>query len=109
MVYYGLFFHSALQTFSDLGWGPAPVSFVFIKWICEHCVILCFFSLASLHVSFLLHFSSSHRLPFSPVSIISIRFTFVSFCVMMTRISELLVKFVTPFVLPIGFDPGFLG
>ena len=61
--------------------------FLFINWICEYyenCVILHSFFLASLLVSFLLHFASSHRMPLSLVSIISIRFTFISFCVMMT-------------------------
>ena len=61
--------------------------FLFINWICEHyedCVIIRLFFLASLSVSFLLHFASSHHLPLSLVSIISIRFTFISFCVMMT-------------------------
>ena len=61
--------------------------FLFINWICkhyEHCVILRMFFLASLHVSFLFHFASSHHLPLSLVSIISIRFTFISFCMMMT-------------------------
>ena len=60
--------------------------FLFINWIYEHykhCVILHLFFLASLSVSFLLHFASSQRLPLSLVSIISIRFTFISFCVMM--------------------------
>ena len=45
--------------------------FVFINWICEHyehCVILRLFFLASLPVSFLLHFASSLCLPLSFVS-----------------------------------------
>ena len=61
--------------------------FLFINWICEHyehCVILRFFFLGSLHVSYFLYFASSHRLPLSIVSIISICFTFISFCMMMT-------------------------
>ena len=61
--------------------------FLFINWICEHyehCVILCLFFLTSLPVSFLLHFASSHRMPLSLVSIISIHFAFISLCVMMT-------------------------
>ena len=60
--------------------------FLFINWICEHdehCVILRLFFLASFLVSFLLHFASSHRLPLSLVSIISICFTFISFYVVM--------------------------
>ena len=60
--------------------------FLLINWICEyyeHCVILRLFFLTSLLVSFLLHFASSHRLCLSLVSIISICFTFISFCVMM--------------------------
>ena len=88
MVYYGLFFHSTLHTFSDLGWGPTLVRFVFIDWIYEHCghgVILCLFFLASLPFSFRLHFASSHRLPVSSVSIISIHFASVFPCVMMMR------------------------
>ena len=44
--------------------------FVFNNWICEHCVILRFFFLASLPVSFLLHFASSLCLPLSFVSVI---------------------------------------
>ena len=58
-----------------------------VNWICEHyehCFIIRLLFLSSLPVSFLLHFASSHRLPLSLVSIISIRFTFISFCVMMT-------------------------
>ena len=61
--------------------------FSFIIWICEHyehCDILCLFFLASLLVSFLLHFASSYHLSLSLVSIISICFTFISFCMMMT-------------------------
>ena len=61
--------------------------FLFINWICEHYehyVILRLFFPASLPVSFLLHFAYSHCLPLSIVSIISIHFTFISFCVMMT-------------------------
>ena len=88
MVYYGLFFHSALHTFSDLGWGPTLVRFVFIDWIYEHCghgVILRLFFLASLPVSFRLYFASSHRLTVSPVSIISIHFASVFPYVMMMR------------------------
>ena len=42
--------------------------FVFINWICEHCVILRLFFLASLPVSFLLHFASPLCLPLSFVS-----------------------------------------
>ncbi|KAL6314330.1 hypothetical protein AAG906_019032 [Vitis piasezkii] len=70
-------------------WGPTLVRFVFIDWIYEHCghgVILRLFFLASLPVSFRLHFASSHRLPVSPVSIISIHFAFP--CVMMMRSSQ---------------------
>ena len=59
--------------------------FVFIDWIYEHCVILHLFFLASLPVSFLLHFASSHRLPVSPVSIISINFASIFPCEMVTR------------------------
>ena len=69
------------------GGGLALVRILFINWICEyyeHCVILRLFFLTSFLVSFLLHFSSSHRLPLSLVHIISIRFNFISFCVMMT-------------------------
>ncbi|RVW62997.1 Transposon Ty3-I Gag-Pol polyprotein [Vitis vinifera] len=43
------------------------------------------FFLASLPVSFRLHFASSHRLPVSPVSISSIHFASVFPCVMMMR------------------------
>ena len=60
--------------------------FLFINWIYEHyehCVILHLFFLASLPISFILHFASSHRMPLSLVSIISIHFAFISFCVMM--------------------------
>ena len=63
------------------------MSFLLINWICEHYengVILHLFFLISFIVSFLLHFASSHRMPLSLVSIISIHFTFISFCVMMT-------------------------
>ena len=94
MVYYGLFFHSALHLFFDLGGGgggggggAALMCFLLINWICEHyehCVILRLFFLASFLVSFLLHFASSHRLPLSLVSIISIHFTVIFFRVMMT-------------------------
>ena len=62
--------------------------FVFINWICEHCelcVILRLFFLASLPISFLLHFASSLCLPLSFVSIILFLFTFIFPCVMMTR------------------------
>ncbi|KAL6312487.1 hypothetical protein AAG906_012083 [Vitis piasezkii] len=67
VVYYGLFFHSALHTFSDLGWGPTLVRFAFIDWIYEHCghgVILCLFFLASLPFSFrsILHLHIAHLL-----------------------------------------------
>ena len=61
--------------------------FSFINWICEHyehCDILRLFFLASLLVSFLLHLASSYHLSLSLVSIISICFTFISFCMMMT-------------------------
>ena len=61
--------------------------FLFINWICEHyehCAILRLFFLASLLDYFLLHFASSYHLSLSLVSIISIRFTFISFYVMMT-------------------------
>ena len=88
MVYYGIFFHSALHTFFDLGWGPSLVRFIFIDWIYEHYghgVILRLFFLASLPVSFRLHFASSHRLLVSPVSIISIHFASVFPYVMMMR------------------------
>ena len=78
------FFHSALHTFFDLGWGPAPVR-VFINWICGHCVVLRLFFLASLPVSFLLNFAFSLCLPLSFVSIILFLFTFIFPCVMMTR------------------------
>ena len=73
--------------FSDLGWGPALVRFSFINWICEHyehCDILHLFFIASLLVSFLLYLASSYHLSLSLVSIISICFTFISFCMMMT-------------------------
>ena len=69
------------------GGGAALVRFLLINWICEHyehCAILRLFFLTSLFVYFLLHFASSYRLSFSLVSIISIRFTFISFCMMMT-------------------------
>ena len=59
--------------------------FLFINWISEHyehCVIYHLFFLTSLPVSFLPHFASSHRLPLSLASIISICFTFITFCVM---------------------------
>ena len=59
--------------------------FVFINWICEHCVILRLFYLASLPVSFLLRFASSFFLPLSFVSIILFLFTIIFPCVMMTR------------------------
>ena len=61
--------------------------FSFIIWICEnyeHCDILCLFFLTSLLVSFLLHFAFSYHLSLSLVSIVSICFTFISFCMMMT-------------------------
>ena len=48
------------------------VSF-FVFSFSHHCLFL-----------FFLHFASSHRLPLRLVSIISIHFTFISFCVMMT-------------------------
>ena len=64
--------------------------FVFTNWIYEHCehehyVILRLFFLASLPVSFLVHFASSLCLPLSFVSIILFLFTFIFPCVMMTR------------------------
>ena len=59
--------------------------FVFINWIYEHYVILRLFFLASLPVSFLLHFASSLCLPLSFVSIILFLLTFIFPCVMMTR------------------------
>ena len=62
--------------------------FVFINWICEHCehcVTLHLFFLASLPVSFILHFAFSLCLPLSFVSIILFLFTFIFPCVMMTR------------------------
>ena len=59
--------------------------FVFINWICEHCVIIHLFFIASVPVSFLLHFASSLFLPLSFVSIILFLFTFIFPCVMMTR------------------------
>ena len=71
------YFSFALHTFFDLDWGPAPVRFVFINWIYEHCVILRLFFLTSLPVSFLLHFASSLCLPLSFVSIILFLFTFI--------------------------------
>ena len=87
--------------------------FLFINWICEHyehCVILRLFFLASLHVYFLLHFASSHHLPLSLVSIISIRFTFISFCMMMTcSHPRATIQVCHTLVPPIGFDMGFLG
>ena len=95
------------------GGGAAPMRFLFINWICEHyehCVILHLFFLASFPVSFLLHFATSHRFPLSLVSIISICFTFISFCVMMTfshpRATSQVCHTLVP---PIGFDPGFFG
>ena len=57
--------------------------FVFINWICEHCVILHLFFLASLPVSFL-NFASSLCLPLSFISIILFLFTFIFPYVMMT-------------------------
>ena len=79
------FFHSALHTFSDLGWGLAPMRFVFINLIYEHCVILRLFFLASLPVSFLLHFASSLCLPLSFVSSSCFFSLLFSLCVMMAR------------------------
>ena len=60
--------------------------FVFINWICEHCVILRLFFLASLHVYFLLDFASLLCLPLSFVSIILLLFTCIFPGVMMTRL-----------------------
>ena len=60
--------------------------FVFINWICEHCVVLHLFFLASLSVSFLLYFASSLCLPLSFVSIILFLFTSTfPYVMMMTR------------------------
>ena len=87
--------------------------FSFIIWICEHyehCDILCLFFLASLLVSFLLHFASSYHLSLSLVSIISICFTFISFCMMMTCSHPKATSQVCHTLIPpVGFDPGFLG
>ena len=59
--------------------------FVFINWICEHCVILRLSFLDHYPVSFLLHFAFSLCLPLSFVSIILFLFTFIFPCVMMTH------------------------
>ena len=92
--------------------------FAFIDWICEYrelCVIVHVFFLWSFMVSFFVHCAFSFRLPLSSTSIILTLFTSVFSYVMMTHScpgatgQALQVRLVTPFIPPVGFDPGFLG
>ena len=83
--------------------------FAFIDWICEYrelCVNVHVFFLGLLMVSSFVHCAFSFRLPLSYASIISTLFAFVFSYVMMTRSCP---GAVTPFIPPVGFDPGFLG
>ena len=110
MVHYGPFVHLALHTFSCLGWGPLIVHFVVIFLIgeyCEHIVSLFVCSFCSLLMVFLS--SIWHRHP------VCLWVLFLSCCLVLllfslvwwlcTLILVFQIKYVTPFIPPLGFDP----
>ena len=110
MVHYNPFVHLALHTFSRLGWWPLIVHFAVIFLIGEYCEHVVSLFICSFYRSFMVFISLIwHRCSFCLwVLFLLCCLVLLLFSLMWwwcTLVPIFQIKYVTPFIPSLGFDP----